>query len=107
MNILVFAYWLVVGAVCLIASLIMACALLTLFRELIPIKWLYVIRSWIDTRVPRDMLLVQIRDKRGILLHADHHELIHRARMQGGLDTINLRSDEQIQFVFAHQYMER
>lgn len=53
---------------------------------MIPQKWLLALRAWIDRRVPRDKLMIDFRNGRGLsLMRIDHHEAMLQVKMHNGL----------------------
>lgn len=108
METLIILHWIVQIGIGLFCAALLAVALAALFWHSLPLSWLYAVRNKIDRRVPRDMLIVQIRTRAGIVLAANHHELIMLAQQEGGISRYNIRDPEHpVEVVFAHQYLSR
>lgn len=73
------------------------------------LRLLYRVRAWIDSQVPRDVLIIEIRDNEGKLLYwTDHMTALLAVTMTGPVDgVIDLTGMSRIRMTFRKEHLSQ
>jgi hypothetical protein len=82
---------------------------------MIPRRWLYKIRAWVDRQVPRDVLIVTVRVNNQTVMRIDHMNALLNVSMSGGVYVVSagalkppfLSDYESVSIEFTKEHLQQ